>query len=101
MSIYILLLQKRKTDKIQIEVLNEQIAEVGSEIIFERLKFIGKINEFSGEINSFITESREDLKIKYCGSFKTEDTPVTIPVSLSSIVLKIISSFTSALIIFI
>lgn len=66
-------LKSRKTDKIQIEVLNEQIAEVGSEIIFERLKFIDKINEFSGEINIFITESREDLKIKYCGSFKTED----------------------------
>jgi DNA replication and repair protein RecF len=66
-------LKKRKTDKIQIEVFNEQIAEVGSRIIFERLKFVEKINEFSGEIHKFITESKENLEIKYNCSFKTEE----------------------------
>ena len=48
-------LKKNKIDKLQIEVLNEQIADTGSRIIFERLKFIKKINEFSGEIHKFIT----------------------------------------------
>ena len=65
-------LKKRKSDKIQIEVFNEQIAEVGSRIIFERLKFVEKINEFSGEIHKFITESKEILEIKYNSSFKIE-----------------------------
>jgi len=66
-------LKSRKTDILQIEVLNEQIAEAGSGIILERLKFIENINEFSGEIHKFITENKELLRLKYSGSFKIEE----------------------------
>jgi len=66
-------LKNKKTDSIQIDVFNEQLAETGSRIIIERLKFIDKINEISEEIHSFITENKEFLKIRYAGSFKIEE----------------------------
>ncbi|MBQ8164450.1 MAG: DNA replication/repair protein RecF [Clostridia bacterium] len=65
-------LKHKKIDSIEIDVFNEQLAETGSRIIFERIKFIEKINEFSQDIHSYITDSKEKINLKYIGSFKTD-----------------------------
>ena len=66
-------LKNRKIDSLALDVFNEQLSQIGSRIIYERIKFIKRINHFGKEIHSFITDGKECISIKYSCSIKGAD----------------------------
>ncbi|QIB27857.1 DNA replication/repair protein RecF [Caloranaerobacter azorensis] len=55
-----------------IEVWDMQLADVGSEIIKERIEFIEKISKISKKIHKNITDGIEELELKYMPSFNID-----------------------------
>ncbi len=54
-----------KKDLVYLEVLSEQLAEAGSSVLFHRLQFIQKLEEWANTIHQKITYGKEILKIRY------------------------------------
>lgn len=62
------LLKNSKTkDEINetIEIWNEQLTEVGSYIILERLKYVERLKKYVTDIHSYLTNNQEKLQISY------------------------------------
>lgn len=58
-----------KIDKIFLSAYNDALAEYGSLIIFERIKFIKSLAVYAEESHRFITDKNENIKINYIPSF--------------------------------
>ena len=54
-----------KKDLVYLEVLSEQLSEAGSSVLFHRLQFIQKLEEWANTIHQKITHGKEVLKIRY------------------------------------
>ncbi|GKQ43406.1 DNA replication and repair protein RecF [Companilactobacillus sp. RD055328] len=63
---YLKQLQKRKTDdKIYLDVLTEQLAKLGTEIIVERQSFLKKLEAYMQKVHIGLTNNEEALRITY------------------------------------
>lgn len=65
-------IQKNNNKLKTIEVWDMQLAEVGSEIIKNRIEFIDRISEISRNIHYNITEGIEELELEYIPSFNID-----------------------------
>lgn len=54
-----------KFDQIYLEVLTEQLAAEGAEVLFYRFKFIKQLNIWSQKVQNDISNGKEKLKIRY------------------------------------
>ena len=52
-------------DLVYLDVLNEQLAETGSLVVYHRLNFLEKLEEWANTIHQKITYGKEVLKISY------------------------------------
>lgn len=48
-----------------IDIWNEQLIELGSKIIFERIKFLKKLNDLTKVVHKELTKGKEDIQIYY------------------------------------
>lgn len=62
----------RKENANTLDIWNQSLAETGSKIIIERLKFIEDLYKIADKYHSNITNSKEKLEIKYISSIKFE-----------------------------
>lgn len=60
---------KNRSDKTEIEVWNEELANYASKIIFQRQKFVEKFEPYAAESMKYLSNGKEDLKIKYQTEF--------------------------------
>ncbi|MBO7508513.1 MAG: DNA replication/repair protein RecF [Clostridia bacterium] len=51
-------------------IWDSQLAETGSKIIFERIKFLNKLKSISKEAHSYLTGKKEELELEYAGIAK-------------------------------
>lgn len=56
-----------------IEVWNAQLVDLGVQIILDRKKFVSRLSSLSTQIHKKLTESNEELSVKYLSSFKVEE----------------------------
>ena len=61
-------------DLVYLDVLTEQLAEAGSLVLFHRLTFIKKLEEWANTIHQKITFGKEVLKISYKSQLELTDT---------------------------
>ncbi len=61
----ILLEQRRSGDDLELEVINEKIAEYGSAIAVDRYEFVKQLNEIAGKYYSFIFDKEESVTMRY------------------------------------
>src|SRR5690625_521234 len=54
-----------KYDQIYLDVLTEQLAADGAEVLFYRFRFIEKLNEWAQKVQTDISNGKETLKIRY------------------------------------
>ena len=55
----------KQFDEIYLEVLTEQLAAEGAEVLFYRFQFIEKLNYWAQKVQSNISNNKESLMIKY------------------------------------
>ncbi|UQS87245.1 DNA replication/repair protein RecF [Nicoliella spurrieriana] len=68
---YLKLLQlHRATDLVYLDVLSDQLAAYGSKVIAQRLMLLKKLEHWSAEIHSTISQKQEHLTFKYMTSLK-------------------------------
>ncbi|KRL01655.1 DNA replication/repair protein RecF [Liquorilactobacillus capillatus] len=56
---------KKTTDLVLLEVLSDQLAAFGAEIVVRRLKFLAKLERYAQDIQKDITQSKEKLTFEY------------------------------------
>ena len=56
---------KKATDLVLLDVLSDQLAAFGAEIIARRLKFLDKLERYAQEIQNNITQTKENLSFEY------------------------------------
>ncbi|MEO1769142.1 DNA replication/repair protein RecF [Candidatus Enterococcus ferrettii] len=66
------LAEKKQKDEIYLDVLTEQLVEFGSKVLTNRLQFIKRLERWSNELHTRITNQREHLEIEYVSSFLLE-----------------------------
>lgn len=66
------LAEKKQTDEIYLDILSEQLVEFGSKVLTNRLQFIKRLEHWSNELHTRITNQREHLEIEYVGSLPIE-----------------------------
>ena len=55
-------------------IWDSQLAETGSKIVFERIKFLNKLKSISKEAHNYLTNHKEELELEYAGILgETED----------------------------
>ena len=59
---------KDKIDQTFLEVLNEQLAAEGAEVLFERFKFTKRLEEWAQPIHQAISQEKGQLQIEYASS---------------------------------
>ena len=57
--------RRKKFDKMYLDILTEQLAAEGSEVLFSRFQFIEKLNQWAKEVQSNISNNEESLVIEY------------------------------------
>lgn len=68
-----LLKLNRGRDKSQFEPWDIQLAEIGAEILTERLRFVDKLSQISKSIHSKISGGKEELGISYISALKISE----------------------------
>ena len=63
------LLKNAVPDRGILDVLDEELASYGADVITARSSFIRKLSAISSEIHSDLTENREDLSVSYKSAF--------------------------------
>jgi DNA replication and repair protein RecF len=63
----------QRFDEVYLDILTEQLAAEGSEVLFERFRFTKKLEEWARGIHKEISQEKETLHIEYASSLKTED----------------------------
>ncbi|WP_311406719.1 DNA replication/repair protein RecF [Liquorilactobacillus uvarum] len=56
---------KKAADLVLLDVLSDQLAAFGAEIIARRLKFLDKLERYAQEIQNNITQTKENLSFEY------------------------------------
>lgn len=56
---------KKAADLVLLDVLSDQLAAFGAEIIARRLKFLDKLEKYAQEIQNNITQAKENLSFEY------------------------------------
>ncbi|GAY72464.1 DNA recombination and repair protein RecF [Lentilactobacillus kosonis] len=68
---------QRRNDKVYLDVLSDQLAAYGAEIIFERISLLNQLQTFAQRIHSEISQGKEKLVFRYkTAASKTELTSV-------------------------
>lgn len=62
------LADKKQKDLLYLDILSEQLADFGSKVLFQRLKFIEEMEFWANQIHQKISNQRETLKIEYLSS---------------------------------
>lgn len=57
--------QKKATDLLLLDVLSDQLAAFGAEIIVKRIDFLEKLSAFADQLQQKITQQKEQLILKY------------------------------------
>lgn len=57
--------QRKKFDEMYLDILTEQLAAEGAEVLFNRFQFIKKLNQWAQEIQLDISNNKESLVIEY------------------------------------
>ncbi|API88307.1 DNA replication/repair protein RecF [Marinilactibacillus sp. 15R] len=63
---------KDKLDQTYLEVLNEQLAAEGAEVLSERFKFTKRLEEWAQPIHRDISQEKEELRIEYASSLSVK-----------------------------
>ena len=64
--------QKKATDLLLLDVLSDQLAAFGAEIIIKRIDFLEKLSAFANQLQQKITQQKEQLILKYDSMIFTE-----------------------------
>ncbi len=64
---------KKDFDQMYLDVLTEQLAVEGAEVLFYRFEFIEKLNKWAQEVQQDISNSKESLVIKYTNSIDLDE----------------------------
>ncbi len=56
---------RRRSDKVYLDVLSDQLAAYGAEIIFERISLLNQLQTFAQRIHTEITQGKEKLIFRY------------------------------------
>ncbi|MGX7327939.1 DNA replication/repair protein RecF [Enterococcus bulliens] len=70
------LAETKKPDELYLTVLTEQLVEFGSKVLYERLKFVKKLEYWANTLHQSISQQKETLTITYDSSIElsTEST---------------------------
>ena len=68
--------EKKQTDEIYLDILTEQLVDFGSKVLANRLQFIKKLEYWSNDLHSKITNQKETLAIQYDASIPLESEAV-------------------------
>ncbi|MBM7712058.1 DNA replication/repair protein RecF [Enterococcus xiangfangensis] len=60
--------EKKQTDEIYLDILTEQLVDFGSKVLASRLLFVKKLEYWSNDLHSKITNQKEALAIEYAAS---------------------------------
>lgn len=60
-------------DQLYLEVLTEQLAAEGAEVLFARFQFIKQLNEWAKQVQTDISNKQEELKIEYKTTTKSNE----------------------------
>lgn len=60
--------RRQKGDRLYLRVLSEQVAESGSYLIRERIKFLKRLEHYANHLHARISGDREDLALRYLPS---------------------------------
>ncbi|WP_212746863.1 DNA replication/repair protein RecF [Pediococcus stilesii] len=63
-----------KGDQVYLDVLSDQLAAHGAEIIFQRIQFLEKLEKWSREIHEEISQGKEQLTFQYVSPISGEQT---------------------------
>lgn len=58
----------KKLDQVYLDILTEQLAAEGSEVLYERFKFTKKLEKWANPIHQEISQGKEQLKVDYAPS---------------------------------
>ncbi|MDH6364339.1 DNA replication and repair protein RecF [Enterococcus sp. PF1-24] len=64
--------EKKQTDEVYLDILSEQLAEFGGEILYERQHFLQRLEKFANQIHQKISNQKEVLEIAYESSLKID-----------------------------
>lgn len=68
---YLKLLQHRQDqDKLYLQVLSEQLAELGGVIVAKRLGFLHQLQQYANQVQQAITQEKEQLRFEYVSGTK-------------------------------
>jgi DNA replication and repair protein RecF len=73
-----ILLKKEPVNHDVLTVWNQALAETGSHIILERIRFLKQLNKLSGNIHHAISDGKEKLSLNYETCFDKKDLPETV-----------------------
>ncbi|KAF0386190.1 DNA replication/repair protein RecF [Pediococcus acidilactici] len=66
-----------KGDQVYLDVLSDQLAAYGAEIIFQRIQFLKKLEEWSQAVHEEISQGLEKLTFQYVSPLKKDETTST------------------------
>lgn len=70
---YLKMIQHKTPDFVFLDILNEQLATEGAEVLMRRQSFVVQLREWASPIQSEISKGREDLSIIYESKVDIED----------------------------
>ena len=66
-----------KGDKVYLDVLSDQLAAHGAEIIFQRIQFLKKLEKWSQEVHKEISQGKEKLSFQYVSPISSDQADTT------------------------
>lgn len=66
-----------KSDQVYLDVLSDQLAAHGAEIIFQRIQFLKKLEKWSQEVHKEISQGKEKLSFQYVSPISSDQADTT------------------------
>jgi DNA replication and repair protein RecF len=66
-----------KGDQVYLDVLSDQLAAHGAEIIFQRIQFLKKLEKWSQEVHEEISQGKEKLSFQYVSPIRSDQADTT------------------------
>lgn len=66
-----------KGDQVYLDVLSDQLAAHGAEIIFQRIQFLKKLEKWSQEVHKEISQGKEKLSFQYVSPISSDQVDTT------------------------
>ncbi|ABJ67115.1 DNA replication/repair protein RecF [Pediococcus pentosaceus] len=66
-----------KGDQVYLDVLSDQLAAHGAEIIFQRIQFLKKLEKWSQEVHKEISQGKEKLSFQYVSPISSDQADTT------------------------